>query len=480
MVLIGIDLGNQFCSVAISRNNIKEYLTIDGNITFPTALTFIDNNILLGKIEDVDAIIVSDLLKLLLTKTITVKLPNKTKIYYTQELMAIFLDKIKTQCETYFKVNVDTALLTVSASLNTVEKNAILDGALLAGINIAFANVNEVHLKSFENDNNNWIAIHFGTYLTEVLIQYPSQKRNFFISIGGNTFDKKIMDHLNIGQIEAEKIKKILTHSNHALMTRAKFEDIYNDTFKLLNIFLDTLDIKIVNPDKIIVSGNTYKIPKIKQLLSTYENVIFVEDPAIFLNESYNVSNVPITLNNTISVGVAGGISYPVIKSGCELPATNTLTFTTYNDNQDEILLDIICGSRIFNRDNQLLARFPISNIPRSSRGNERIELIFNVDVNCVFRVTSKIVSTGKTDHITISIPDTEVNNSKKNKDTNDINELILLETKQKMESIIGLLKQKLGDDKRLEGLIIDSNDSNDLDQLKQKITECSELWKRI
>lgn len=474
MVLIGIDFGNQFSSVAISRNNIKEYLTFDGKATFPSALTFIDNTILLGRIDDVEGVVVADLLKNISAKSpITVRLPHKTKIYHPQELIAIFFEKIKNQCETFFKINIDTALLTVSAALSTVDRNAIIDCALLSNLNIAFSNINEVYIKIL-GDIPNTVAIHFGTYLTEVLIYSPNQKHNFFIPIGGDTFDKKLMEYLDIEQVEAEKIKKILSINSHSKITRIKFEDICANTFKILSIFFKTLNLKDINPDKIIVTGSTFKIPKNKQLLSEYDNIIFFEEPAIFLNESYNISQIPITLKNTLAVSVAGGISYPVVKKDTELPAMNILTFTTYNDNQTEILLDIICGSRIFTRDNQILAKFLINNIPKSTRGNERIELTFNIDMNHMLKITSKIVSTGKIDYITVSIPEKE---DKINENKSDINELILLETHQKLESIIGILRHRIGnDDERLieiEKTILNSN----LEQLKDKINECVEIW---
>lgn len=482
MVLIGIDFGNQKSSAAIYRNNATEYLTIDGKTTFPTALTFLDNNILLGKISDditSDCVIVTDLLKLLLDKTITIKLKHKTKIFHSQEIIAMFLSKIKSHCESFFKVNVDSAIITVSASLSTIERNSIMDAALLTGINIAFASINDVYVK-MDGEDKNTVAIHFGTYLTEVLIHSAVQKHNYFIPIGGNTFDIAISNNLKISLHDAEKIKKILTqniliHNHGTSMTKVKFEDICSNTFKLLTAFFDTLDLKTINPDKIIVSGNTFKIPKLKELFKEF-NVQYIDIPAIHLNESYSVSTTSTKIQNNLGVGIAGDVTYPIIKKNSILPANNTITFTTYNDNQSEILMDIFLGSRIFNKDNQLLTRFLINNIPPAPRGHEIIELTFCVDINYVLKITSKIISTGKTNLITLSIPETELKSEIHQYDS-DIKELMLLEKKQKLESLIGYIKNITGNS---ELDTFNPTPTDTLETLKTKINNCAEIWKSL
>lgn len=90
----------------------------------------------------------------------------------------------------------------------------------------------------------------------------------------------------------------------------------------------------------------------------------------------------------SIGLETAGGLMHTLIRRNSTIPAKMTQTFTTYADHSCGILLQVFAGEADRTRDNSLMGKFQVQNMPPAPRGVPQIEITFDVDVDGVLRVT--------------------------------------------------------------------------------------------
>ena len=142
---------------------------------------------------------------------------------------------------------------------------------------------------------------------------------------------------------------------------------------------------KTVNPDEVVASGASIQ-------------------GAVLAGDS-NVGDVVLLDVISLSYGIEtlGGVFTKMIEKGTTIPCKKTEVFSTATDNQPAITAMIYQGERSIARENKLVGKFDLDQIPPAPRGVPKIEITYDIDSNGILTVTAKDLGTGKENHITIS-----------------------------------------------------------------------------
>ena len=396
--------------------------------------------------------------------------PAQGKQFAPEEISAQVLRKLVDDASKYLGENVTQAVITVPAYFNDSQRQATKDAGKIAGIEVLRI-INEPTAASLaygldKKSNETILVFDLGGGTFDVSILeigdgvFEVLATSGDTHLGGDDFDKKIVDYLaelfkKDEGIDLRKDRQALQRLTEAAekakielssvtqaeinlpfitatqegpkhlditLTRAKFEELCSDLIDRSRVPVENAirDAKISkeNIDEVVLVGGSTRIPAVQELvrrtLGKEPNQSVNPDEVVAVGAAIQAGVLTgeagteglLLLDVTpLSLGVEtlGGVMTKIIPRNTTIPTKKSEVFSTAVDGQTNVEIHVLQGEREMSNDNKSLGTFRLDGIPPAPRGVPQIEVIFDIDANGILNVTAKDKGTGKAQSISIT-----------------------------------------------------------------------------
>lgn len=410
---------------------------------------------------------------------VKIRCPRLQKEFAPEEISAMVLRKLADEASRYLGESVTGAVITVPAYFNDSQRQATKDAGRIAGLEVLRI-LNEPTAASLaygldrkESETILVFDLGGGTFDVSILEVgdgvFEVKATSGDTQLGGNDFDRKIVDWLAEQFLESEQVdlrrerqalQRLFEASEKAKielsgvsvtdinlpfitatedgpkhletrLTRAQFEGLCGDLLsrlrRPLKRALSDAGMSPVQIDEVVLVGGGTRMPMVQELVRSLidkepnqnvnpDEVVAVGaaiQAGILTSEVKDVLLLDVT---PLSLGLEtiGGVMKKLIPRNTTIPVRRSDIFSTAESNQTLVEIHVLQGEREMASDNKSLGRFKLTGIPPAPRGVPQIKVDFDIDANGILQVTALDKTTGREQSVTIqeasTLSESEVN----------------------------------------------------------------------
>ncbi|MEH1907089.1 MAG: molecular chaperone DnaK [Nostoc sp.] len=410
---------------------------------------------------------------------IKIACPRLNKDFAPEEISAMVLKKLADDASRYLGEPVTGAVITVPAYFNDSQRQATRDAGRIAGLEVLRI-LNEPTAASLaygldRGDTETILVFDLGGGTFDVSILdvgdgiFEVKATSGDTQLGGNDFDKKIVDWLADQFLETEEVdlrrdrqalQRLMEAAEKAKielsavsvtdinlpfitatedgpkhletrLTRSQFEGLCGDLVGRLRTpvkrALKDAGLSPRDIEEVVLVGGSTRMPMVKQLvrdlIGTEPNENVNPDEVVGVGAAIQAGILAGELKDVLLLDVTplslgletiGGVMKKLIPRNTTIPVRRSDIFSTSENNQNTVEIHVVQGEREMATNNKSLGRFKLYGIPPAPRGIPQVQVSLDIDANGILQVTALDRTTGREQSITIqgasTLNESEVN----------------------------------------------------------------------